>query len=302
MPHTASKAISDAAGVPRAARVIDLESIPMVERAHVRSGVFRSRRLLAGEPGTPGNFSLQLSHTPDTYFSPRHRHNFDQVRCQLEGEFDFASDGVMKPGTVAYFPEGTFYGPQSSGSSSLTLVLQFGGASGNGYLSAEQYEQAAAELAKMGSFERGVFTQRRPDGSRSNQDAYEAVWEQVNGRPLVYPPERYLHPVFMAPDHFGWLPVEGQAGACCKSLGEFSERGTRLAFYRLEPEASLRLAAHSIYFAIEGTGRVGEREFGEQATIHTLAAENAVLAGGGPVCVSSRKGLQIFHIGLPRFR
>ncbi len=298
MPDARSAAV----GAPPAARVIHLESVPMLERAHVRSGVFRSRRLLAGEPGTPGNFSLQLSHTPDTYFSPRHRHNFDQVRYQLEGEFDFASDGVMKPGSVAYFPEGTFYGPQSSGASSLTLVLQFGGASGNGYISAEQYEQAAAELAKLGSFERGIFIERKADGRRSNKDAYEAVWERVHKRPLVNPPERYLHPVFMMPDHFGWLPVEGQAGAFCKSLGEFSERGTRIAFYRLDPGATLRLAAHSIYFSVQGAGRIGEQEFGERATIHTIAAENAGPGDSGPVCVSSGKGLELFHIGLPRFR
>jgi len=110
-------------------QVISLESVPLVERAHVREGTMRSRRLLVGESGTPGNFSLQLSSTP-TYYSPRHRHNFDQVRFQLEGDFDFAADGVMKPGSVAYFPEGTYYGPQSGPTLSTTLVLQFGGAVG----------------------------------------------------------------------------------------------------------------------------------------------------------------------------
>ena len=63
----------------RLIQVVELESAPLIERPHVREGVFRSRRILDGTPGTPGNFSLQLGVTP-SYFLPRHRHNFDQVR------------------------------------------------------------------------------------------------------------------------------------------------------------------------------------------------------------------------------
>ena len=166
-------------------RVIDINSVPLKEIPHIREGVFRSRKLLTGTECSPGNFALQLVTTPETYYSPRHRHNFDQVRYQIEGDFDFAADGKMKPGTIAYFPEGTHYGPQSSKQKSLTLVLQFGGASGSGYLSSEQYARAAAELAKVGSFEKGVFTRTGEDGAKVNQDAYEAVWEQVNGRKLA---------------------------------------------------------------------------------------------------------------------
>ena len=171
-------------------RVINVEDVPMVERPNIREGTLRSRRLLTGEPGTPGNFSLQLSSTP-TYYSPRHRHNFDQVRYQLAGDFDFGTDGAMKPGSVAYFPEGTYYGPQSCPTGSETLVLQFGGASRSGYISAEEHERATAELTKCGTFAKGVYTQLNPDGGKINKDAYEAVWEKVNGRPLEYPGQRY---------------------------------------------------------------------------------------------------------------
>jgi hypothetical protein len=157
-------------------KVINVNDVPMVERPHVREGTLRSRRLLTGEPGSPSNFSLQLSSTP-TYYSPRHRHNFDQVRFQLAGDFDFGADGAMKPGSIAYFPEGTYYGPQNCPTGSETLVLQFGGASGSGYISAEQYEQATAELAKQGTFAKGVYTRLKADGGKINKDAYEAVWE-----------------------------------------------------------------------------------------------------------------------------
>ena len=113
-------------------RIINLSEIPVLERTHARAGLFRAQALLAGLEGSPDNFFLQLSQTFSDFASPRHRHNFDQVRVQLKSDADFARDGVMQPGMVAYFPEGVFYGPQSISGESLTLVLQLGGASGAG--------------------------------------------------------------------------------------------------------------------------------------------------------------------------
>jgi hypothetical protein len=280
-------------GTESGVRVIDVESVPLVERAHVRAGGFSSRRLLAGEQGSASNFSLQLSVTPDTYFSPRHRHNFDQIRFQIEGEFDFAADGVMKPGSIAYFPEGTHYGPQSSSSRSVTLVLQFGGASGNGYMSTEQYDRAAAELAALGTFASGAYTVVTPDGGKFNKDAYQAVWERVNGRPLVYPAERYSRPVFILPDHFAWVPMTDQPGASCKVLGEFSERRTQIELYRVDPAATLRLTDHSIYFVIRGGSAVAGRPVGQHATIH--------LGKGDRADMVAHESTELLRIGLPRF-
>jgi hypothetical protein len=274
------------------ARVINVEDVPMVERPNIREGTLRSRRLLTGEPGTPGNFSLQLSSTP-TYFSPRHRHNFDQVRYQLAGDFDFAADGAMKPGSVAYFPEGTYYGPQSCPTGSETLVFQFGGASRSGYISAEEHERASAELAQHGTFAKGVYTQLKPDGAKINTDAYQAVWERVKGRPLEYPGQRYLRPVFMDPENFDWLPVAEQPGASCKFLGEFSERHTRLSLYKIVPGASLRLADNSIYFVASGSGAVGGANFRAHATIHLGLDELGSVKASEPA--------ELLHLGLPRF-
>lgn len=280
-------------------QVIPLESVPLIERQHVREGVFRSRRILNGAPCTPGNFSLQIGDTP-SYYSPRHRHNFDQVRFQLEGDFDFATDGVMKPGSIAYFPEGTHYGPQSGNSHSATLVLQFGGASRSGYISPEQYEQASAELAKSGTFAKGVYTRLQPDGGKVHKDAYEAVWEQVNGRPLAYPPGRYLRPVFMDPEHFDWIPVPGQSGLGSKLMGEFSERRTRIEFFKLAPQAALRLDENSIYFVARGSGTVnitrsanGQPSFSARTTVFLAVGDNAV--------ATAAEEAEILQIRLPRF-
>jgi hypothetical protein len=282
-------------------QVISLESVPLIERPHIREGVFRSRRILNGTPGAPGNFSLQLSAAPN-YYSPRHRHNFDQVRYQLEGDFDFAADGVMKAGTVAYFPEGSYYGPQSSAAENSTLVLQFGGASGSGYISPEQYEAASAELAKRGTFANGVYTRTNPDGAKVNKDAYEAVWEQVNGRPLVYPKQRYLRPVFMDPENFEWVDLDGTAGASCKQLGEFSERLTQIAFLKINPATTLNLNENSIYFVTAGTGIVSssesageEKHFERHTTIHLALGDHATLCAGGS------SPAELLRMGLPHF-
>src|SRR5690606_38458334 len=112
-----------------------LRNLEMVERVHARGGKFQACTLLQGEEGTIGNFFLTIARTFDDFESPRHRHNFDQVRLQLEGDADFTRDGIMTPGMVGYFPEGVFYGPQKNPGESLTVVLQFGGASRSGYLS-----------------------------------------------------------------------------------------------------------------------------------------------------------------------
>lgn len=282
-------------------RVISLEAVPLIERQHVREGKFSSHRILEGTPGTPGNFSLQIGIAPN-YYSPRHRHNFDQVRYQLDGDFDFATDGVMKVGSIAYFPEGTYYGPQSGAAANSTLVLQFGGASGSGYVSPEQYEKAAAELAKHGTFAKGIYTRLAAEARKINKDAYEAVWEQVNGRPLEYPKPRYQHPVFMDPENFDWIELDERPGVSTKRVGEFSERGTRIAFLKVAPAGTLDLEENSIYFVTRGFGAVSTRDsaspagkFEQHTTIHLAPGEHASLSASGSDPV------EILHLCLPHF-
>jgi len=282
-------------------QVIHLENVPLIERQHVREGIFCSRRILNGISGTPGNFSLQIGVTP-SYYSPRHRHNFDQVRYQLDGSFDFGADGVMKPGSIAYFPEGTYYGPQTSASANSTLVLQFGGASGNGYVSPEQYERASRELAKQGTFQKGVYTRVQRDGSKINQDAYEAVWEEVNGRPLVYPRQRYLRPVFMDPKSFQWIPLADRPGVNRKYLGQFSERRARIVFFNVAPGAWLDLEENSIYFVIQGLGAVSTEDSAAPPN-HFARHTTMYLVRGNQARVSARgsEPAELLQMGLPQF-
>ena len=99
--------------------------------------MFHGRIMVEGEPGTLDNFQLSFGQMGGDFNSPRHRHNFEQIRYQLEGVLDYGRDGKLSAGMVGYFPEACYYGPQSQDPdiSCKTIVLQFGGASGSGYLS-----------------------------------------------------------------------------------------------------------------------------------------------------------------------
>jgi hypothetical protein len=274
-------------------QVIPLESVALTQlKNQYRDGTIRAYRILEGEPG-PGNFSLRLVNIAGRYFSPRHRHNFDQVRYQLAGTFDYAADGRLAPGELGYFPEGTRYGPQTCETDTSNLLLQFGGASGAGYTTEAEGQKAAEALKSKGQFEKGVFTHTRSDGGKANQDAYEAIWEHIHGRELVYPKERYVRPVLMNPAHFAWLPVDGQPGTARKTAGVFSERGTRLAFFKADAGATLALEPLSLFFVLSGNGVVAGKPCLKHTTIYLKAGEAATLV--------ATEATELLQIGLPQF-
>jgi hypothetical protein len=196
-----------------------------------RSGGIRFKRLLQGTPGTPDNFELSIVRTAGDYFTPRHRHNFDQVRFCLEGAMNFAPGRDLKAGTVGYFPEGTFYGPQSDTSVSVVLLLQMGGSAGYGFMSYQQLADGYKKLSDLGRFDGGVFTHHISDGRLIRKDGYEAIWEHVNGHAVLYPPPRYEDPIILYPDSFGWLATR-DPGFELKHMATFGERALNIGEIR----------------------------------------------------------------------
>src|ERR1700741_2890524 len=95
-----------------------------------RQGTMAHKVLFEGEEGSPDNFVWVLAKEGGDYFSPRHRHAWDQVRLCLEGAVPIGPGLTVDAGEVAYFPEGVAYGPQEGGGDRIELLLQFGGASG----------------------------------------------------------------------------------------------------------------------------------------------------------------------------
>ena len=240
-----------------------------------RGGTFHYRHLLNGEPGTLGNFQFNIGRLEGDFSSPRHRHNFDQFRIQLEGTMNFDRNGTMTADMLGYFPEGAAYGPQSSEGRSVTAVLQFGSASGSGYLSRQEADAATEALKKLGTFKDGIFRRNDDVDGRRNVDGYQAIWEYVNGRRMQYPKPRYREPIMMDPANYEWLPVAGMPGVTEKPLGTFTERHCAASLVKLVRGAIYRAGGRSVYLVLSGSGIAHDRGYRDYTALHVDDGEEA---------------------------
>jgi hypothetical protein len=258
-----------------------------------RDGVLNSTPLLVGTDGTPNNYLLFMTEVGAGGFStPRHRHNFDQIRYPVTKDFSYAEDKVLPEGWVGYFPEGVYYGPQDRVEGLLMMVCQFGGASGSGYISASQREQASKELQEEGEFKKGKFFKY---GSEKSQDGFEACFERVRGSQLRYAAPRYEAVILMNPKCFDWIP-DNQQGIYHKQLGCFTERNTVVGFTRVESGATLKLsggAVEELMFLAEGSAVINDREC-ERFSAVSRSPEDVI-------SITAKKDSQFFRIRLPKF-
>jgi len=206
---------------------------------HREAGIL-FRRLLQGRSRARDNFELTIART-EGFRSPLHRHNFDQIRLGLSGEFGDGRKLNVGPGQIAYYPEGTYY--EIDCAESEILLLQFGGANGDGYPSLTDLYAAYTEMSKIGTFRDGVFfrTERDdlPPGEKKNMDGYEALWQHIFGRPVVYPKPRYREPIFMEPERYRWLADPRQPGVKRRNIGVFTERAITVAQIEADPGSRL---------------------------------------------------------------
>ncbi len=258
-----------------------------------RGGGLMSRILLEGQPGRPDNFQLSLGLTGRDFVSPRHRHNFEQYRCVLSGSYDFGRDGVMTEGMVGYFPEGVHYGPQSSADETLALVLQFGGLGGGGYLSGAEVEAGRVALERTGEFRDGIYRRAPGTAGRRNQDAFEAIWEHVNGRPLVYPASAFEGPTLVDPARTAWRRLS-DAGVEEKRLGSFAANHTGARLLRLEAGSEFEARGRGIFFVLKGSGAAGSEALRPWTSIYLEADERILLTADAAVVA--------LHFELPECR
>jgi len=113
--------------------------------------------------------------------------------------------------------------------SSLTLVLQFGGASGSGYMTQEEMEASTAELKNHGRFEKGVY--RRNDdqeGKRNRQSEVDPGGHSGRGPHLAVDDENavFLHFHFREPSLqlTRAAPMRGRASAVEQTCFSQDER------------------------------------------------------------------------------
>ncbi|HWA20878.1 MAG TPA: hypothetical protein VG735_00620 [Caulobacterales bacterium] len=245
----------------------------------VRSGKIGKRILLEGDPSSRGNFKFGIFHQSADFYSPRHRHNFCQFRVQLAGTCDYTLSGKMKPGTIGFFPEGAYYGPQGPDVGETdNATLQFGGPSGQGYVTMEQKAAAKKELDKIGVFEKGVF-RRNPDvPGKKNMDGFEAIWEQANGCELVYPEPQYGVPIFMHPENFQWMPLAGVRGVDVKTLGNFTDCRIPCALYRLESGARFTARGRGVFLVMSGAGALQGENYRQFTALYLDTGETATFS------------------------
>jgi hypothetical protein len=274
-------------------KLVQGDEIPLLRGLEYRGGMFHSRRVLEGDAGSIDNFQLSIGVSQGDFYSPRHHHNFEQIRVGLEGTLDFDRDGKMSPGVVGYFPEGVYYGPQSQDPNgvSTAAVLQFGGASGSGYLSNAEVRAGMEELKKHGEFKNGVYHRLVPFHGKKNADGYQAIWEHRHQRPMVYPAPRYTKPVFMNAANSEWIPVDGAPGVFEKLLGVFTERRTQAGFLKLTPGASHTAKGRSVYLTLSGAGEIDGEPMRKLTALYLALGESAT--------ITAREDTELMHFGLP---
>ena len=260
------------------------------------TGQIAFHHMLRGTDGTPENFMYILGRQDRDFFMPRHRHNFDQIRLPLRGTMNHGGGTVVGEGEVAYIPEGLPYGPQDdpcepyAPGARLQLVLQFGGASGIGFMSIEQRRQAWKDLEKTGKFVGPYY--HRNDGTSAW--GLNAIWEHVFGDRIKYPRPRYKSIIIADPKVSNWLPIRGAAGVDRKFLGTFSERGVTVEMIRIAAGAEWRSEdrdALRLIVVLSGDGSV------DGTKVTRLSALQ--LDAGETLSLYATTEMELFSIALP---
>lgn len=278
-------------------RVVHGDEIPFtVPRTKHREAGIIFKHFLTGPVGAADCYELSVARVETRYDAPRHRHNFDQVRWQLSGEFGDGKADRLRAGEVGYYGEGTYYAIAAEGPNDQ-LILQCGAPTGSGFMPYEALFAGAGELSKLGTFRDGVFFRDKetnlPPGVKRNQDGYEAVWQHVMGKPVVYPKPRYRSPVLMDPEAFAWL--EAGPGAARRDLALFSERGVRVGQWRLSPggAAAEGGAARTLLYVLGGEGAANGEALRTGSAVEVAPGERALL--------TATTGMTLVVLTLPDF-
>jgi mannose-6-phosphate isomerase-like protein (cupin superfamily) len=250
----------------------------------------KMKSLAFRDDGRGNNLWLSLSEMEDGWHSPRHMHNFDQIRYVLAGETGFTR-WDLHAGECAYFPAGVHYGPQEQHGSALLLTLQFPGAGGQYYLTPEQVEETVAQLrAEDPDFGKGG---KGIDKDGRERDSYEIVWETRQKTPVSYPASAYDSPVLF--DRSEPLADDHIAGGDVTLIGPGPSNG--LQVLRVRSADSLRIVPSALtrtefWILEEGTAEVDGRELRPLSVIQ--------LQAGAPACdVIVREAARFTVLRLP---
>ncbi len=263
----------------------------------MREGTLDQKFLLTRDDDSPNDYLLNVGLTGSGgWGTPRHRHNFDQIRYVLKGKYPASPHKIMDEGSVAYFPESVHYGPQDRPEGLEMMVIQFGGASGSGFLSTPRREAANEALKAKGEFNKGVYTWFDDKGQKHNMDGSAACFEEATGKKLIFHPARYDDIIMMDPKTYDWIATD-TPGVFTKLLGTFTERNTRIGFLKLEAGATYNTGTRSqteILFMSTGTIEIDGKTYGDQTAIELLPTD-------APVNIKATAESVFFTVSLPKF-
>ena len=83
-------------------RVVNTSNVKWhLNKSHIRAGAgLKIKQLLRGRTGEPENYMFNMSHSAGDYGSPRHRHNFDQIRFVLDGDMRISPNQIIREGQI----------------------------------------------------------------------------------------------------------------------------------------------------------------------------------------------------------
>jgi hypothetical protein len=278
-------------------RVSEASNLESARVGSMRAGVLEQKFLLTGDDDSPNNYVLNVGRTgAGGWGTPRHRHNFDQIRYVLKGTYPLMPGKVMTEGSVAYFPESVHYGPQDRPEGLEMMVLQFGGSSGAGFLSVARREAANDALKKKGEFTKGVFTYVDENGQRQEMDGSAACFVEATGKELTFAEPRYSDVILMDPAAYEWIPTDAP-GVHTKWLGSFTERNTRIGFIRVDADGVFEAGKQpsiEILFLSKGAVSVDGRKYEPYAAFEFQANE-------GPIQIKALEPSEFLCMVLPQF-
>jgi hypothetical protein len=133
---------------------------------------------------------------------------------------------------------------------------------------------------------------RRTSGAgKKNTDAMQAIWEHINGRPMVYPKPRLLNPAFMDPENYVWSALDSSGNVSEKLFAVFSDRGADSRLVKLEAGARHGFSGRAVFYTMSGKGTVAGQPLREMTSFYLDTKETAEIVADETV--------EILQLGMP---
>jgi hypothetical protein len=231
--------------------------------------------------------------------TPRHHHGFQQIRWSESGSLNFAPGRDIEAGDIAYFPRGTYYGPQRRDHGvGLTIQFGFGIEMLGGKDAVSVHSEGIARLKERGRVESGIFIDVDPGtGQERRRDAAEVIAQDQTGTTFTIPAEGYATPILMHPRAFDFYAAAH--GVEVKHLGGFYDHpgpsaDVRIMIVRLSSDGVYRLGTDRAQLVWSTTAglRVDGSTYPELTCVYSPRAEGATL--------STEDGVELFVVEFPR--